>query len=257
MARPVTVSRRRLLYAGAGLPLLTATGCTQATPSGAEKISPPAPEPTRSRVAAAPVRLPRDIPGLGPRIRADIPADTRQALVVTGTSRRSSDSTAVLYERGPGGDGGDGWRSGPAWPAHNALRGWTRHHTVGDLRTPAGVYGLTDAGGLDPDPGTKLPYDHGPAFTATGRGFEGEPLAGSFDYVVAINYNRLPGTTPLDWTRPLGDARGGGIWVHVDHDGPTSGCVSLAKRHMRTLLRRLDPAKHPVAVLGPESWLTR
>uniref|UniRef100_UPI0035A83962 L,D-transpeptidase family protein n=1 Tax=Streptomyces phytophilus TaxID=722715 RepID=UPI0035A83962 len=124
-------------------------------------------------------------------------------------------------------------------------------------RTPAGVYGLTDAGGLDPDPGTKLPYDHGPAFTATGRGYEGEPLAGSFDHVVAINYNRKPGTTPLDWTRPLGDGRGGGIWVHVDHGGPTSGCVSLAKPHMRTLLRTLDPRRRPVTVMGPRAWLAR
>ena len=243
--------RRRLLLAAA-LPPLAAAGCTQDAPSAAEETPPPAPEPTRSPVAAAPARLPRDIPGLGSRTRARIPADARQALVVTGTSRRSSDATAVLYERGPG-----GWRGGPAWPAHNALRGWTRHHTAGDLRTPAGVYGLTDAGGLDPDPGTKLPYDHGPAFTATGSGYEGEPLAGSFDYVVAINYNRKPGTTPLDWTRPLGDGRGGGIWVHVDHGGPTSGCVSLAKPHMRTLLRTLDPRKRPVTVLGPGDWLAR
>ncbi|WP_407565986.1 L,D-transpeptidase family protein [Streptomyces sp. 184] len=248
----MTLPRRRLLYA-AGLPLLAATGCTDAAAPPREENAPPRdPAPARSRVAAAPARLPRDIPGLGPRTRARVPVRARQALVVTGVSRRSSDSTAVLYERGP-----HGWRAGPAWPAHNALRGWTRHHTVGDLRTPAGVYGLTDAGGLDPDPGTKLPYDHGPAFTATGRGYEGEPLAGSFDYVVAINYNRKPGTTPLDWTRPLGDDRGGGIWVHVDHDGPTSGCVSIAKPHMRTLLRTLDPRKHPVVVMGPEAWLAR
>jgi L,D-peptidoglycan transpeptidase YkuD (ErfK/YbiS/YcfS/YnhG family) len=212
------------------------------------------PTPARSPLTAAPAGVPQDIPGLGPRTRDRIRSRTRQALVVTGVGRRSSDATAVLYERD---SADDGWRGGPDWPAHNALRGWTRHHTAGDLRTPAGVYGLTDAGGLDPGPGTKLPYDHGPAFTATGRGFEGEPLAGSFDLVVAINYNRLPGTTPLDWTRPLGDGRGGGIWVHVDHGGPTSGCVSLAKRHMRTLLRRLDPAKHPVAVLGPANWLAR
>ena len=66
-------------------------------------------------------------------------------------------------------------------------------------------------------------------FDARGTGFEGEPLRGSFDYVVAINYNREPGTTPLDRTRPLGDEKGGGIWIHVDHGGPTQGCVSLPR----------------------------
>ncbi len=252
----MTLPRRRLLAGAAGLPLLTAAACTEAAAPRAENAPPPArtrtPAPARSRVAAAPARLPQDVPGLGPRTRARIPAGTRQVLVVTGPSRRSSTATAVLYERGP-----DGWRGGPAWPAHNALRGWTRRHMQGDLRTPAGVYGLTDAGGLDPDPGTKLPYDHGPAFTVDGRGFEGEPLAGSFDYVIAINYNRKPGTTPLDWTRPMGDERGGGIWLHVDHDGPTSGCVSVAKRHMRTLLRTLEPREKPVVAMGPERWLAR
>ncbi|MEV6184403.1 hypothetical protein AB0M07_46775, partial [Streptomyces sp. NPDC052015] len=29
--------------------------------------------------------------------------------------------------------------------------------------------------------------------------------------------------------RPLGAKRGGGIWLHVDHGGPTQGCVSIAE----------------------------
>ncbi|MEV2208231.1 arsenate reductase ArsC, partial [Streptomyces sp. NPDC047970] len=29
------------------------------------------------------------------------------------------------------------------------------------------------------------------------------------------------GTTPLDAERPLGEERGGGVWIHVDHQGPT------------------------------------
>ncbi|WP_228976034.1 L,D-transpeptidase family protein [Streptomyces sp. DH12] len=194
----------------------------------------------------APATLPV-IPGLGPATRARIPKDSRQAVVVRGDDRDASTSTATLYEHDPV----TGWTAvSDPWPAHNAAKGWTDHHLQGDLRSPIGVYGLTDAGGLLDDPGAKLPYEQGEGFTVTGNGSLGEPLEGSFDYVVAINYNRRPGVTPLDWTRPWGDERGGGIWIHVDHDGPTQGCVSLERDRMRELLRWLDPEKKPVVVMG-------
>ncbi|MGW2848031.1 hypothetical protein [Streptomyces sp. NPDC001274] len=216
--------------------------------------------PGRARVRAAPVPRaprahPREIPDLGPRTRAGIPADSRQALVVTGDDYDSSLSTAVLYTRD---DPARGWRpvAGP-WPAHNALDGWTDRHEQGDLRSPVGVYGLTHAGGLLAPPRTAFPYDHNPLFTVDGEGFDGEPLEGAFDYVVAIDYNRAPRTSPLDRTRPLGEERGGGIWLHVDHGGPTQGCVSLPADRMRELLTALDPAKKPVVVMGDAEGLER
>lgn len=63
--------------------------------------------------------------------------------MVTGRGRNSPLSTVVLYERTEA-----GWRAGPSWPAHNALRGWTDHRRAGDLHSPIGVYTLTDAGGV-------------------------------------------------------------------------------------------------------------
>ena len=159
----------------------------------------------------------------------------------------------VLYQRT-----GAGWEPGATWPAHNALKGWTDDHHSGDLHSPIGVFTLTDAGGRLADPGTKLPYDQSQGgFTIGGTGFEGEPLAGSFDYVVAINYDHKVGTSALDWTRPLGAGKGGGSWLHVDHGGPTHGCVSLAQKHMKELLRTLDPAQHPVIVMGDAESLKR
>ncbi|MEU9288444.1 hypothetical protein AB0D57_28060 [Streptomyces sp. NPDC048275] len=195
---------------------------------------------------------PAPLPGLGPRTLAEIPDNARQVVLVTGRGKNSSTSQAVLYRRT-----GTGWEPGATWPAHNALKGWTDDHHVGDLRSPIGVFALTDAGGLLADPGTELPYDQGHGFTINGTGFEGEPLAGSFDYVIAINYNRKPGVSPLDWTRPLGADKGGGIWLHVDHGGPTQACVSVAKQHMQELLRTLDPAQHPVVVMGDAASLER
>ena len=197
-------------------------------------------------------RVHRQPLGLGPRTLAEIPRETEQLVLVTGEDRDSADSSVTLYERTP-----EGWRAGRPWPAHNALRGWTEEHHEGDLRTPVGVFTLSDAGGRLPDPGSRLPYHRSDAFTAHGTGFEGESLAGAFDYVVAIDYNRSRGVSPLDPARPLGADRGGGIWLHVDHGGPTHGCVTLAEEHMRLLLRRLDPAKHPVIVMGDADSLSR
>ncbi|MET7694697.1 L,D-transpeptidase family protein [Streptomyces sp. NPDC005483] len=195
-------------------------------------------------------QLPSQLPGLGPKTLAHIPPGTRQVLVVTGTAKNAASSQAVLWRRVDG-----GWLRGEVWAAHNGYRGWTDRHYEGDLHSPIGVFGLTDAGGRLADPGTKLPYHRSGAFSVTGTGFEGEPLDGSFDYVVALNYNRQPGTSPMDGTKPLGASRGGGIWIHVDHGGPTHACISLSKAHMRQLLRALDPADHPVAVLGDAASL--
>ncbi|MFD4606960.1 L,D-transpeptidase family protein [Streptomyces sp. NPDC058451] len=192
------------------------------------------------------------LPGLGPRTLAEIPANTRQVVLVTGQDKNSPTSEVILYRRT-----GAGWTPGTPWPAHNALKGWTDDHHLNDLRSPIGVFSLTDAGGLLPDPGARLPYDQSHGFTISGTGFDGEPLSGAFDYVVAINYNHEPGTSPLDWTRPLGADKGGGIWLHVDHGGPTHACVSLKQEHMKELLLRLDPAEHPVIVMGDAASLTR
>ncbi|MFE7660671.1 L,D-transpeptidase family protein [Streptomyces celluloflavus] len=191
----------------------------------------------------------RPIPGLSDAARKQIPAGTRQVLVVTGQGVNATSSAVILYTRAKG---SQNWRPGPTWAAHNAAHGWTKDHRYGDLRSPEGVYALTDAGGRLAAPrGTRLPYDHNNSFVAHGTGVEGEPLAGAFDYVIAINYNRVAGSSPLDARRPLGASKGGGVWLHVDHDGPTQGCVSLKPAVMKELLRTLDPAQHPVIVMGP------
>ncbi|GAA2800308.1 hypothetical protein GCM10010441_26490 [Kitasatospora paracochleata] len=258
---PVThVAPRRL---GCGTVLTAAalllTGCAApgtapaAAPPGASAAATIAADPMRSALAAPSpaTSAPGALPGLGPRTTAAIPADAQQVVLATGQEKNSSTTTVQLYERTAA-----GWTpAGPLWQAHNALRGWTGDHHVGDLRSPVGVFTLTDAGGLRPNPGTKLPYTQSSAFTIDGSGFNGEDLQGSFDYVIAIDYNRKPGTSPLDTTKPLGEARGGGIWLHADHGGPTHGCVSLPADTMAELLRRLDPGRHPVIVMGDAASL--
>ncbi|MGX9882765.1 L,D-transpeptidase family protein [Streptomyces sp. NPDC002276] len=242
---PVALVAVSLLLTGCGGGAVAATDRPSAIPAPAS--TPPASPSSAISAEAAP----RQLPGVGPKMLARIPVGTEQLVLVTGRGANSSVSALALYERTD-----DGWQRTVSWAAHNALRGWSNHHMAGDLRSPIGVYSLTDAGGLLKDPGTKLSYDQGSGFVSPGTGFEGEPLAGSFDYVIAINYNRQPGTSPLDWTRPLGASRGGGIWIHVDHGGPTHGCVSIAEDHMKELLRTLDPARHPVVVMGDAASLS-
>ncbi|MFE0949327.1 L,D-transpeptidase family protein [Streptomyces mutabilis] len=254
----MTVRRAPALLIGAVVCAgVLGSGCAQQPSGGSSRDSQPpgaSASPPASAQAGAPRSFPRPLPGVGPAVRARLPDASRQALVVTGATESSNRAEAVVYERYPA----RGWRAvaGP-WPAHNGLRGWTEDHEAGDLRTPVGVFRLSDAGGRLPDPGTRLPYDQDPEFAVSGTGHLGEPLEGSFDYVIAIDYNRVPGTTPLDKTRPLGEDKGGGVWIHVDHQGPTNACVSLSEEHMRALLNVLDPDKEPVVVMGPASVLAR
>ncbi|MFD6422050.1 L,D-transpeptidase family protein [Streptomyces sp. NPDC060198] len=271
--RPGTVTRAaprrrrsRLLVATVFALLLVLTGCGGHTTSGAppkavagvrsddEGSRGPAGASAAPAPPAPPVRI-LEIPGLGPGTRAQIPVDARQAFVVTGQGADSNESTAVLYAR----DAPDrSWTPVfEPWAAHNGMEGWTDEHYAGDLRSPVGVFGLTDAGGKLPDPGALLPYDEEEYFAVEGDGFFGEPLAGSFDYVVAINYNRVEGVSPIDHERPLGEDRGGGIWIHVDHGGPTQGCVSVSEDRMKELLLTLDPEKKPVIVMGDKASLAR
>ncbi|MFE2290827.1 hypothetical protein [Streptomyces sp. NPDC059452] len=235
-------------------PATSATAPAAAPGQGAAGPESDAASVLREAAEAEPAPSPAEIPGLGPETRAQIPDEARQAFVVTGDGEDSNRSSAMLYSRE---DPEEGWKSsaGP-WDAHNGMKGWTDHHVAGDLKSPKGVYSLTDAGGRLPDPGALLPYDEHPRFAVDGVGFFGEPLEGSFDYVVAINYNRTEGVSPLDRTRPLGLGRGGGIWIHVDHGGPTQGCVSIPEERMERLLRTLDPELNPVIVMGDAASLS-
>jgi L,D-peptidoglycan transpeptidase YkuD (ErfK/YbiS/YcfS/YnhG family) len=204
------------------------------------------------QAASAPPSSPgtdsRRIPGVGDRLHSEIPAAARQVVAVYGEGEDSEDATVVLYTRH-----GGTWTRERRWPAHNGKRGWTPDHRENDKRSPVGVFTLSDAGGVLPDPGTKLPYTRSAAFAAP-RHWP-ERYWHDFDYVIAIDYNRVRGTPPNDPTRPQGQEKGGGIWLHMDHGSGTSGCVSLSRSGMEHLLRTLDPAQHPVVVMGDRKSL--
>lgn len=195
---------------------------------------------------------PGAIPAVGERLRSRIPEETRQVVAVYGRGKDSPDATVVLYTKASAKDGA-GWDTAGTWAAHNGKKGWTTDHHENDKRTPVGVFTLSDAGGVLPDPGARLPYTSSASFQAphywTRRYWH------DFDYVIAIDYNRVKGTPPNDPTRPHGQKKGGSIWLHMDHGSGTSACVGLPKSAMRQLLRTLDPKQHPVVVMGDKARL--
>ncbi|MFM9615646.1 L,D-transpeptidase family protein [Streptomyces niveiscabiei] len=228
---------RSLAAAGALLVALTGCAGTQAhdgADAGAKK-------PAAARALTA-------VPDLGPDFRKRIPAASRQVVAVYGDGRNSPDATAVLYIKQ-----GRTWQKESSWPAHNARKGWTTDHHENDGRSPVGVFTLTDAGGVLKNPGTKLPYTRSSAFETPS--WWQKPYRHDFDYVIAIDYNRIKGTSPSDPTRPEGEKKGGSIWLHMDQGSGTSACVSLSKAGMEHLLRTLDPAAHPVVVMGDRAEL--
>ncbi|MEU6141174.1 L,D-transpeptidase family protein [Streptomyces sp. NPDC047081] len=227
--------RTAVAVAALGTLLAALSGCGGAGHGGAGENG--------AGAKAAPAHARTTVPGVGDRLHRLIPGDSGQVVAVYGEGANSPDSTVVLYTKR-----GSAWDRTRSWPAHNGKKGWTADHHEGDKRSPVGVFTLTDAGGVLADPGARLPYTRDPSFAAPR--WWAKSHWHDFDYVIAIDYNRVKGRPPNDPTRPEGDAKGGGIWLHMDHGSGTSACVSLSKPAMEYLLRTLDPDRHPVVVMG-------
>jgi L,D-peptidoglycan transpeptidase YkuD (ErfK/YbiS/YcfS/YnhG family) len=135
----------------------------------------------------------------------------------------------------------------------DGLHGWSDDRVQGDLKSPIGVFGLTAAGGALPNPGTSEPYEHNPIIFHTFGSFLGRSIKGIYDYVVPIDFNRVPGSPPSNRELPHGPAEGGGIWLHIGNGTATAGCVTVTRDDMVRILRFLDPRRNPVIVMGPQS----
>lgn len=252
--RRISVSRAAAAALLLAATAVTLTGCggapAKATADSAENA-----DDSGKRTAARPGDRETDptrIPGVGDALQRRIPEEARQVVAVHGEHKDSADSTLRLFTRQE--QGGE-WKGERTLPAHNGRKGWTPDHHEDDKRSPVGVFTLTDAGGVRPAPDAKLPYTESSAFTPPS--YWPKKTRNDFDHVIAVDYNRNKGTSPLDPTRPEGQEKGGGIWLHLDHGDGTSGCVSVSRSGMRYLLRTLDPDKHPVMVMGDKAALAR
>jgi len=150
----------------------------------------------------------------------------------------------------------------PAMTAHIGRAGFSSNKREGDLKTPAGMYGFGTMFGQQPSPGVKFPYRQADSASVwvddvqspyyntwqENAALSGEHLASSgyataYAYAVDIAYN----------TSPIVPGRGSAIFLHVSTGGGTAGCVSVSQSNLLRILRWLDPAAHPVIVMGPES----
>jgi L,D-peptidoglycan transpeptidase YkuD (ErfK/YbiS/YcfS/YnhG family) len=246
----------------AALAVLTA-GCAAATSASASALSPswpasragapPGPRPdnallprTQATASASASASAQTVPAWASALLSqEVPAKSGQAVIVRAPSMSSTTNTVTLWTRTAA-----GWQqTDTSMPGHNGEHGWSAHRTNGDLKTPTGVYSLTAAGGRLPNPGTSEPYEHNASFFRTNGRFLGHSTVGVFDYVVAIDFNRVPGSPVSRAAEPKGEGPGGGIWLHVDNGAATLACVTVSQPNMVTILRWLNPSDHPVIVL--------
>ena len=162
--------------------------------------------PSQSQVTSAPVD---PVPDWAATLLAhNVPASAGQAVIVKAPSMSSTTNTVSRWTRTA-----SGWQqTGSLMPGHNGEKGWSSHRTSGDLKTPTGTYTLTAAGGTKPNPGTREPYEHNTSYFHTHGSFLGHSTDSVFDYVVAIDFNRVAGSPVSDGAEPEGPGPGGGIF---------------------------------------------
>jgi L,D-peptidoglycan transpeptidase YkuD (ErfK/YbiS/YcfS/YnhG family) len=201
---------------------------------------------------------------LAPPLAGTASAATQPNQVITVQASSSGSTTARLDLWTRLSTGGFRHQSGPvtAYIGQNGV-GATRE---GLSRTPAGVFGLTQAFGNQPTNGTRLPYfqatrtdwwnevSSSPAYNTHVRqtyspGWPSENLytAGAvYAHAVVIDYNRFP----------VRAGAGSGFFLHVTNGHPTAGCVAIAAASLNSVMRWLNPAAHPVISIGVGSQAT-
>jgi L,D-peptidoglycan transpeptidase YkuD (ErfK/YbiS/YcfS/YnhG family) len=189
----------------------------------------------------------------------------QQVLVVDAPSAGSTTATLTAYE-----NDGDGWyQVFGAMPAVDGVNGWLPgpSRTEGDGTTPEGMYAIGPTMyGTDADPGTQFPYhqlvcgdwwDEDPS-SPTYNSFQHvacgtmPPFAGDSE-ALWTEGNAYPAMAVIDYNTPPAGPLGSGIFLHADTGAPTEGCVSLPLGDLDAVLDWLNPALHPVVVMGPDS----
>jgi len=191
--------------------------------------------------------------------------DGAQQVVSVTTSRYGAvHATVQAFARS-----GTGWvRVAGPWSAWIGRNGFARPDSKreGDGKTPTGSYRFSFFFGVANKPRVHYPWRHAapydywdddPAsprynmwvdtrYHSAGRAPEPLHVAPSYDDVAVIGYNtsRTPG-------------RGSGIFLHVTHDSPTSGCVALPRPEVLRLLSWLNPRDHPRIIMGRTASVTR
>jgi len=123
-------------------------------------------------------------------------------------------------------------------------------------KTPLGIYRITDAFGLSPDPGCTFPYTQitesmywdlnsdSPTYNRLvfqDPGGDREILSqmgSQYDFILNTSYNYEQ--TPN---------KGGAIFIHVSNGKTTAGCVSMPREDMEAIIKWVSPSSNPVVII--------
>ena len=178
--------------------------------------------------------------------------------IVTVVSTGGSYGELVFWEKDNQGNWGEIDRVS-ARLGQNGLKSASEVYEM-DKCTPTGIYTLTEAFGINSNPGSGVTYrqldgteywvdDENSQYYNTmqfgdpnGRWSSAEKLTdypGYYNYSLVIDYNR--------W--PVVPGKSSAIFIHCDMGIYTYGCVAIPQQNLVNLLKRLDPAKNPVVIL--------
>ncbi len=206
---------------------------------------------------------------------------SRQVVTVTSSSWSTSYAKLSTWRKRKDGN----WRRviGPV-PARIGYAGFAlaADRLQGTGTTPAGTFRIGRGFGSNKDPGTAMPYrrfdrnDYWPgdprdprtynvyqfkrASMARWRTSWAERLwdfRAEYAHAAVIRYNmphrRYRADDGQRFAKDKANTtRGGAIFLHVNGDDDTAGCVSVSARRMRKLLRWFDPDRVPRIVMGPK-----
>ncbi|MFE6360217.1 L,D-transpeptidase family protein [Streptomyces sp. NPDC057806] len=193
-----------------------------------------------------------------------VPVEVGDATQVITVKASGSYATVTAWAKGP-----SGWKAqfstGSGRVGSNGVTsGATRMQNT--YTTPGGTYTITEGFGHLPG-GTAMPYHvvtdddwwvqdpeskfynqmHGEAgadFPLTESGDRGsEHLINyptQYAKALVINFNRWPATP----------GRGAGIFLHVNGNGATAGCVSVPRATMDQIMSWITPSAHPRIAIG-------
>jgi L,D-peptidoglycan transpeptidase YkuD (ErfK/YbiS/YcfS/YnhG family) len=191
----------------------------------------------------------------------------RQLVTVEAPSFRTTYATLRTWTKTKG-----CWvAAGGPYPARLGWGGLRVNRREGDGTTPAGTFRIHGTMyGNEANPGVRFRYvrvrcgdwwdedassptynsfqrigcGRKPPFGVKSEGMWQSP--GAYPYLAVIEFNM----------KPVVPGRGSGIFLHATTKGSTNGCVSIAKPHLRAVLRWLRPGAGPHVAIGTRASLT-
>lgn len=185
-------------------------------------------------------------------------ASKRSSQIITVVSKGGSYGELVFWEKDRNGD----WNlvdKVSARLGQNGMKAASEVYEM-DKSTPTGIYSLTEAFGINADPGSNIRYrqldgteywvdDVNSEFYNTmqfgdsnGRWNSAEKLIefqGYYNYSLVIDYNR--------W--PVIPGKSSAIFLHCDLGSYTYGCVAIPQENLVNIINKLDPEKDPFIIM--------